>query len=678
MGVATLSARAVWRAIKSVRRSFSPSRWRWLLAGCWLGGIVLTASLGLHLPWRHRLELRVSAEANPHSRGREVGVLAVSPSGPVSFDVLARHGPWVVKDKVLTSMAPGAFLSWQGRAEADSQVVFVSQPWSGRVEISWDGHAETVDLYSPDSTQHVVALSPQTPSQRMATALFCLACSVAMGWLLLVAVLLGSGIRTDESPGLKGRWTWIGYALPCVLVWSAYLLAFWPGVMTPDSIDQWAQVTRGIFINNHPVFHTRTNAVFIHFFHSPAAVAAAQIIALAVVFGLTVRELEAWRVPTWARWALTLAFALSPANGILSVTLWKDVFYSIAMLGLGALMLRIVLTSGECFRKRSFAGAFVFTACCVCLYRHNGVLVVGLLAITVPFCIPRGLRRRAFGLTASAVVTFAVITGPAYRIAGMHPMGKLFALQVQMHQLGAIIASDPALPPKAHALLERVEPLEAWRSGYLCYSVNGVIYNAKVNGAFVETHASEILRTWLSLVPSHWRTLLAHQLCVTSLIWRIHPPASAYLYTYSDRIEPNAFGLVQASKWPTLGSFLDRLLGRSMDSAFVDWVWRPATYLFVLLLAGTILALRLRQAQALLTIAPAAYNALVLMGINLCQDFRYEYPVFIAGLVFAPLMLARARPRRAEASAPAAPAGGAPEIPGAHSSPGLLTAASGR
>ena len=55
------------------------------------------------------------------------------------------------------------------------------------------------------------------------------------------------------------RWPAFAAAGLCIAVWAVYLLAFWPALMTDDSIDQWFQVLTGQLTGHHPPFHTMLN-----------------------------------------------------------------------------------------------------------------------------------------------------------------------------------------------------------------------------------------------------------------------------------------------------------------------------------------------------------------------------------------------------------------------------------
>jgi len=115
------------------------------------------------------------------------------------------------------------------------------------------------------------------------------------------------------------------FVITCVTAWSFWLLLFWPGIMTPDSLNQWSQMLSGQLDDWHPPFHTMMNWMITNIWLSPASIAITQILALSLAVGYGLQLL--WRngVPEWAAWIICLLVALSPVNGVLVVTILKDV-----------------------------------------------------------------------------------------------------------------------------------------------------------------------------------------------------------------------------------------------------------------------------------------------------------------------------------------------------------------
>jgi uncharacterized protein DUF6020 len=354
---------------------------------------------------------------------------------------------------------------------------------------------------------------------------------------------------------------------------------------------------------------------------------------------------------------LTVLFALSPVNGAMVITLWKDIAFSIAQLVLFFLMAKLARTRVEALRSTRFVLGLGATLLYIALVRHNGVPLVLILLGVLIVLSPRELRRRAGLLSLGLISTFVLMTGPIFKLLGARPMNGVFASFIQIHQVGAMVHSAPdSLGPSERKFLEEIQPWETWRDAYNCYSINPLVFNDGLDWSFFETpRKKDFLALWMREVPRHWRELIQHQLCVSSLVWRIQQPSDGYLYLFDFDMQANTFGLVQEPKLPAVRQVLVRLLTDASDPKRLWWVWRPALYLYLSLFFALIAAARQRSPWVLLSILPAVLNSAILLGANVAQDFRYQYPVYVVALVTpALLFVRRGALAREEASAPSA------------------------
>src|SRR5262249_57688910 len=75
----------------------------------------------------------------------------------------------------------------------------------------------------------------------------------------------------------SGRWSWAWYAAVPVAAWTVYWLAFFPGVVSHDSIAQWREILEGRYDDWHPAFHTWTLWLLTRPWRSLGAVSLAQV-----------------------------------------------------------------------------------------------------------------------------------------------------------------------------------------------------------------------------------------------------------------------------------------------------------------------------------------------------------------------------------------------------------------
>ena len=250
--------------------------------------------------------------------------------------------------------------------------------------------------------------------------------TVAAGLPLGLALFaLSACLLTPKQPALKppgrvGKWAWLGYALPMLAVGLIYLLVLWPGLMSLDSYEQWAQSVTGKLGNTHPVFHTLTILALRQAWDSPAMIAVAQILALSVVAGIGLMRLEIHGANRKILWLSALLLALSPVNGSMAVTMWKDVFYTVAFLGFFICVVEIVFTRGEWLGKTSPLILVVGLAILASLLRHNGMPVVcGTLALFA--LVYAGQRARLFAGSAFVFLFWLAVSGPLYSALASRP-----------------------------------------------------------------------------------------------------------------------------------------------------------------------------------------------------------------------------------------------------------------
>jgi hypothetical protein len=446
------------------------------------------------------------------------------------------------------------------------------------------------------------------------------------------------------SSSMFVKWTkklhCLRYALPCIAIWAVYLVAFWPGLMSPDSIAQWDQVLQTSFSNNYPAFHTLTNWLITRIWLSPAAVAVAQIIALACVFSLTIHELELWGVGPRIRALVTAVFCLSPVNGMLVITLWKDIPYTSAMLGLFMVVLRMVRTEGRWLQTAPGMVTLWLVLLLVSLFRHNGVLMVGLFLVFMLIVWRTVCFKQLLRVSVRWILVFIIITVPVYRLIGVAPMAKFFARQNLMHQIGAMIHHGVIESRSDLSFLALIQPIDGWVKYYNCYSLNVLVYNEHVQHQFLESHADQLVDIWKRSILRHLDVVWEHQKCVTSLLWQITEPQSreGRLYTTELKIVENDFNLQTQSLWPRVHDIIYYVVNLSHSPNLIWFLWRPAFYLYGLLLCVCLAAIRRKNISILQVALPAVLNSIVWLAVITTQDFRFQYPVYVMALI-APALL---------------------------------------
>jgi hypothetical protein len=440
-----------------------------------------------------------------------------------------------------------------------------------------------------------------------------------------VATGLPSALRAPPSDTIR-RPILIATILGVTLfAWLAlWLAAFFPGVMTPDSIDQWQQATSGDYSNYHPFLHTLTIALIRKLWNSPAAVALVQMLLCAFGIGLSFWVLQRAGALRWSLAAYTATYFLAPIFGIYAVTLWKDILFS-----LGLLLFAVVWIDGRLFRALvdrswwSAAVAGLAVAYCACL-RHNGAVIVAMVPL---IALTRRDFRRASRFVFASSVILSYLFAQTILINILHASGQsiLFLELMPVQLVSAVAANNGIITPEESATLSMISPMDQIKAHYNCFVSGSIIvgnssFNPTVfyDPAFVKKFNSDAVHILVRNVP----IVVADRACLVMHLIGLGAPYFAYLYETG--ITPYDTGLHQtpvlAFRMPLLAylawseRYPQRLLFWSAVPLIVLFVisWRkggsgPVRQVHVLLLA--------------LTLAMALFGP--------ARDYRYLFPLVL-------------------------------------------------
>lgn len=621
-------------------------------------GTGLIAVIPIHIPIPplfsdlHTLEIVATGQKNSLSLGSEVWVTEIQQGDgyPIAIDELDLIGEWELRDGIpISYQSQPASLKWNGRITYDLEITLLSHPWSGVVELIWDGQVQKIDLYSESSSaKHVTFIDRNMASSRIyiwGGLLFNYAVSLSTITFIVLAWLITRPVRVITEVIPVSRWAWLYYALPMIAVWSIWLLAFWPGLMSPDSIVQWAQMVSGNYNDWHPVFHTLTNWLITRLWFSPAAVALAQIFALSIVVGIGLMRLQAFGLSRKFCWAIAFLFALSPANGVLSITLWKDIPYAIAMLALTLIILEIIESDGQWLNRPFRWVLFGIIIAFVSLYRHGGQIIgFGTLLFVILSYRPL-IRPLILSLMVGLTIWLAVKI-PIYHILDVQTVKPPIVEMAVLRHVSAHVLNNTQFTTEDWAFLSEFRLDNHWP--YNCYTQFLLFRDGNFNWKALEQPAVQerLIQIWWHLFLKKPSISANYMICNSSIVWRITSPGYDYfspIYLGSNHevltITENQLGLEYQPILPSIAPFLMKIYLNSIKVKYSWFLWRPVFYLYLLLFSISIAIVRVKEYRYFLIAIPVLFNSAIIMVLTPAQDVRYQYPIYIVGLLMSIYLL---------------------------------------
>jgi hypothetical protein len=544
----------------------------------------------------------------------------------------------------LSTSSSTAVLSWQGEINNPIEVTLRAGPNSGQVQVTWDGQEQTVDLYSEIGRDYPINFSVISPSTKwLETILLLMASGVGFGFVLFsITTWLVSRPNPQISQAATRRGEWLLYALPCLLIGFIYLLTFWPGVMNIDSFIQWAQVLSGHYSDAHPVFHTFLIWFVTRVWLSPAMVAIVQIFAFSITAAWGFSLLRKLGLPNRTVWVLDILFVLFPPNGLMMVTLWKDIPYSICILCLTMMMLNILFVDRLWIKKWKNLILLAFISALVALFRHNGVFA----AFGALFFLLLADKSNRRYLTVALIFSIAIWAGVRTALGLILQPARGYSIEAPLlHPVAAHLTAGSSLPVGALDFLRDLQPVDGYIP-YICYSGERTAWSLPIAtyqepGNPLVDQPGRLTSILVSLSFQHPLVTLTHFICRSSVEWQINN--SGYYETFnvfslqSGEIawldeHANEYGIIGVSRLPWLVKPITVLIYAPyllISSA----IYRPAIYLIGLLIGISIAILRSKSRLYGLLAVPVLANSVSMVLTSRMGAFRYSYPTLLISLM---------------------------------------------
>ncbi|WP_032122318.1 DUF6020 family protein [Clostridium amazonitimonense] len=417
------------------------------------------------------------------------------------------------------------------------------------------------------------------------------------------------------------------YAIPFIILGIFYLLSFYPGVMTADSMNQWTQISKGVYYDSNPVVHTLFTYLITRIWYSPAAVVIVQVFIMSTIIGYCMYSFEKLGVDKKILYLVTLAMALNPVNGIMFVTLWKDIIYTGFILLFTMLIINIVITNNEWINTRKNLIYFILCSLGVVLFRHNGLLP---LFVTLTILIILNIKKsKPYVITfISVLAIFLLIKGPIYKIIGIEPASSSEAFGIPTQQIAAVIKNNGYLTEDQLKKAEEIMPLNSWAENYMPGNVDYIKFHKDFNVDKLMEDKMGFLKLWAGACIQNPKIALKAYGSQTAIGWSV----KGYVNWGSREISENSLGLKQTILSNTLTKIGNKFLNLTQKSDLTYFFWKPAFQMFFMILFAFVAILR-NGPKTILVILPVLLNAATIFIATPAQDFRYLYANILVYLV---------------------------------------------
>jgi hypothetical protein len=406
---------------------------------------------------------------------------------------------------------------------------------------------------------------------------------------------------------------------------SFWMLAFFPANMSPDSIDQWLQAIGERPLNNwHPVIDTLLIRASIVFIKSPFMMVLSQSVAQAVIWAFAVIFLARMGVKRNMLYVTAFFIAFVPTNGVFSVTILKDTIFAISILALTICFASILQEEKLTILGRILSIISLFF---VGTTRHNGIIpaVTSVFALSVLY-----LKKFNKLYPLMALAAIFLVHNIAYPLLNIPQNTSEMAALIPLQAIGSVFYKDGNIGKVAKEILTQHIPGKKWISDYNAYSTIGYQFGGekpRVVSILKDIDNKTLLKIYIRLFIKNPFILIRHHLSMSDIQWAIFTnleperrPHHAGVYS------PIPADIVQEDNALTrIGREILRIPERYFMSDAL--LYRGGIYIVLYLMLGYYAWIK-RVWKINLVLCPIISNFLIMMPINLVQEYRYAYPSF--------------------------------------------------
>lgn len=285
-----------------------------------------------------------------------------------------------------------------------------------------------------------------------------------------------------------------------LLVPNLIVLAIvYPGFLQADHQNTIAYMANGQFDEWHSLLWGFFAYPFLYLSPSIGIYGIVQLLVFAVSILYSIRSLQSMSIiSNRSSWLLIGLFSLSPTFLIYNELYSSDVIFSILLAPLTVLLIKIWHTKGEILSHPHFLIALGLLYYVIFELRKNAVLII-VFGFMLTFSLFKMYRKQTL-LLFTGCITLIICTS-MFNSLILHstksPSQELLSVPVQ--QIGRAVADGGEIPMDAQTSLEKIRPMDEWKSDYHAENSDYLKFNNKHPEKQKVTISPEFIKAWAKI-----------------------------------------------------------------------------------------------------------------------------------------------------------------------------------
>lgn len=429
-----------------------------------------------------------------------------------------------------------------------------------------------------------------------------------------------------------------------LLIFSSYLFIFYPGILSFDSYNQLVQIRTLKFTTGHPIIHTLIEKACLMIWDSPASIAFFQILVFSITWTIICkynRKNENKTVKIF-QILITIIMCMNPLIGTYTITLWKDILYSIIILQIG--FLTQILVDNK-FKVGNFQIILMsFLLILIKSIRYNG-MIISLLFFIILFILLYKYDKKSLNflkLTIFCIVFHFLFTIPFMIYKTNSPeeqvSGGMFNYKL-IQATGAFVHEDK-LNEKETKELGKYVNVNLLKQYYNPY-FSDPIGKTEMNKEYISENQNNFNKLFLKLSFKNPKTTIKFWTKSTVILWDIIVPNDIIGTTINTSIfaENKDDNINHINENTPIYNKTNTVISKTLSNIYLKTIlYSPAFYLYLSIILLCYLTIKLKN-YILLVVIPNIFNIIGLIISIPVQDVRYVYANFLIFFLTAIIFL---------------------------------------
>lgn len=427
----------------------------------------------------------------------------------------------------------------------------------------------------------------------------------------------------------------------CYLI---YYIAYYPGILSSDSIDEINMVLGNVKINDH---HTIFHIIFImipfkimnimtdNINICIGAVSFIQMLLVSLTYAYVLNFLYKRKVSVKIIIGMLLYYVILPVNGFYSITIWKDIVFSLMIVLLTLETIKLLEKENISVRN-SFS--FIIISIFTILARNNALYMYIIFAI-VTIIIFRKYLTSILLIFLIVFGTYGIIKGPIYKAYHIEKSSTSEYIAIPLQQIGRMAYKNVKFNKTEKKAIEKIIPFKELKKVYNPEIVDSIKFNKNFNNKAFEKNKIKYLKLWFGLCIKNPKIAIESYFISTLGYWY---PGVEYWVTVYD-IEKNTLGIERQKATEKVRNKMNQLL--NSNNPLIGYANCIGFFMWLIGICIFIISKRKKISSLYIFVPVIGIWITLLIATPVFAEYRYIYSAIICLPIYFGFIYSKERRR---------------------------------